>query len=1091
MKRVAILVFTAAFLYASALRSSAQIFTLLHSFVTSDGAQPYAALAVSKNALYSTTKFGGSTGNGTVFTINTDGTGFNVLHNFSYDDGGDIESDLLLSGGILYGTAYQGCIDYEGGLFTLSTNGSGFIDDYTFYGLANGSAPKAGLILADNILYGTTSGGGSTNDAGTIFSVQTNGVNLDTLFVFSGTNGNDPWGDLVLGGDVLYGTTYNGGTANGGVIFSIQTNGAGFTVLHNFTSADGLSPQAGLILAGDTLYGTASVGGAFQGGTLFSIKTNGTGFTVLHEFSNVPTNGNNPVASLLLLTNVLYGTTDNGGEFDAGTVFSINTNGTGFNIIYSFSGNTNDGGNPDAPVVLVGDSLYGTSVGGGATGNGAVYGLQIFGLVFDFVPTPQIDVPVGAGGGFFGSAQSLTFPQATLLYQWRINGVDIPGATDTFLPYSDAQPTNGGNVTLTVGDGAEAQTTQPAEFSVSVATSASGNDNFVNRFDLGAEPSGVVSSSNGNATKEPGEPDILPGNPGGRSIWFRWTPVNSGSVVFTTQGSTFDTIMGAYTGRSVSNLTAVPSAVNDDDSGGYLTSLVSFNYTAGTEYEIVVDGYRAASGYVVLNWTTENYPSPYPAILQAPPAQTVVSNGSSVTFVCQASFGTPTWYFNGQQTGITGTNFTISSVGDTNVGSYVAEVSGGGGVTATQPAHLQVNTLEDGTTDTNSIVYTKFLASSGAVNDSPSFRPHKLGGGDTGGFSVSQTFSTVGAQGEPGEPAIDGQIGGSPVWYAYIAPTNGSMVVSTAGSGFNTLLGIFIGPGDSFSTLTNIAAGYTTNRTLNGQPRLLLTNVPAGQTNYIVVDGYLGASGVVHLNIGFGNPVTITNPPQNQLAAAGGTATFTVGATGSTPFKYAWQFNGTNLSGATSETLTIANVQTAKAGTYTVVVSNLISAASNSATLSVGALPTITTQALSHTVAPGSTAKLKVTATGTPPLTYQWTFDGNSIGTNGPALSVTNFQATNEGTYNVVVSNALGSVTGSNALVLLNAPLRVGAFSLSGGLFQLQLIGAAGSNYALEASSNLFTWTTLFTNKATNGFLILEDTNAGTLDWRFYRGVTN
>ena len=1088
MKRAALFVLTAAFLYAAAPQSSAQVFTLLHSFVTTDGAQPQAGLTVSGNALYSTTKFGGSSGNGTVFTINTDGTGFNVLHNFVYTDGGDIDSDLLLSGGILYGTAYQGDIGYQGGLFTLSTNGSGFIDDYTFTGGADGGAPKAGLILADNILYGTASGGGTTNDDGTIFSVQTNGVNLVTLFAFSGTNGSDPWGDLVLGGDVLYGTTYSGGTANGGVIFSIQTNGGSFTVLHSFTSAGGLSPQAGLILAGDTLYGTASVGGAFQGGSLFSIKTNGTGFTVLHVFSGVTTNGNNPMASLLLLTNVLYGTTDNGGEFDAGTVFSINTNGTGFNVIYSFSGNSNDGGNPDAPVFLVGDSLYGTTVGGGTTGNGAVYGLQIFGLVFDFVPQPQIDVSVGAGGGFFGSAQSLTSPQAALLYQWRLNGVDIPGATDTFLPYSDAQPTNGGNVTLTVGDGTSAETTVPAEFSVNVATAASGNNNFSNRFNLGAEPNGVVTSGNTNATKEPGEPDILPGNPGGRSIWFRWTPVNSGSAVFTTQGSTFDTIMGVYTGSSVSNLTVVPSAVNDDDSGGFLTSMVSFNYSPGTEYEIAVDGYRGASGYVVLNWTTVNFPAPYPAIRKAPPEQTIVSNGASVTFVCVPNFGTPSWYFNGQQTGITGTNFTIASVSDTNVGAYVAEVAQGGGVTATQPARLQLNTLQDGTTDTNSVAYYKFLESSGLANTSSSFSPHKLGGGDTGGFSVSQTFSTVGA---PGEPAIDGQIGGSPVWYAYVAPTNGSMVVSTAGSTFNTLLGVFVGPGDSFATLTNVAAGYTTNRVLNGQPRLSVTNVPAGQTNFIVVDGYLGASGVVHLNIGFGNAVSITNPPQNQLGVAGSNATFTVGATGSTPLKYSWQLNGTNIAGATNTSLTIANLQTANAGSYTVVVTNLISAASNSATLSIGALPTITTQAVSHTVSPGSTAKLKVTATGTPPLTYQWMFDGSSIGSNSSALSITNFQSADEGTYNVVVSNSLGAVTGSNALLLLNAPLRVGAFSLNGGTFQLQLIGAVGSNYALQVSSDLLNWTPLFTNKATNGFLILDDTNAGLLDWRFYRGTTN
>jgi uncharacterized repeat protein (TIGR03803 family) len=1091
MKRLAIIIFAAVLLCVSALQSSAQVFTLLHSFVTSDGAQPYAALTVSNNALYSTTKFGGSTENGTIFTINTDGTGFNVLHNFLYTDGGDIEADLLLYNGTLYGTAYQGNIGYQGSLFTISSSGADFTNDYIFTGSSGGGAPKAGLILSDSILYGTTSSGG-TNGDGTVFSVDTNGANLVTLHSFGGADGNDPWGDLVLGGNVLYGTTYTGGAANNGVIFSIQTNGTGFTVLHNFSNTDGTMPQAALILAGDTLYGTASAGGSSFGGTLFSIQTNGSNFTVLHDFNSATTNGNNPMASLLLLTNVFYGTTDNGGEFDAGTVFSINTNGSGFNVIYSFSGNTNDGGNPDAPVVLIGDSLYGTTVGGGSTGNGTVFGLQIFGLAFTFAPTAQTNVQPGEGGGFFGSAESFSFPNATLLYQWRLNGVDVPGQTDEFFPYSDAQPTNGGNVTLTVGDGTEALTSVPAEFSVSVATSASGNDNFVNRFNLGAEPSGVVSSSNAGATREPGEPEILPGNPGGASIWFRWKPVNSGSIVFTTQGSTFDTIMGAYTGSDVSNLTAVPSAVNDDDSGGYLTSKVSFNYSAGTEYEIVVDGYRGAEGYVVLNWATESVTAPYPAIFQAPPPQTVVANGAAVTFVCEANFGTPAWYFNGQETGVTGTNFTIESVGDTNVGAYVAEVTGGGGFTVTQPARLQLNTLQDGTSDSNSVAYYKFLESSATASAPSSAKVRKLGGGgDTGGFSVSQTFSTVGAQGEPGEPAIDGQIGGSPCWYAYVAPTNGSMVVSTAGSSFNTLLGIFIGPGNSFATLTNIGAGYTTNRVLNGQPRISVPDVPQGQTNYIVVDGYLGASGVVHLKIGFGNPVVITNPPQNQLALAGGNATFTVGAMGSTPLSYMWQFSGTNIPGATNASLTIANVRAANTGSYTAVVSNLISSVSNSATLSLGTLPAITAQPLSSTVAVNSTATLSVTATGVPSPAYQWMFDGIGLGSNSSTLSITNFAAANEGSYNVVVSNSLGVVNSSNAVLLLNAPLRLGGPSWNGSTFQLQLIGVAGGNYAFQASSDLINWTSLLTNDATNGFLNLADTNAGNFDWRFYRAVTN
>jgi hypothetical protein len=390
------------------------------------------------------------------------------------------------------------------------------------------------------------------------------------------------------------------------------------------------------------------------------------------------------------------------------------------------------------------------------------------------------------------------------------------------------------------------------------------------------------------------------------------------------------------------------------------------------------------------------------------------------------------------------------------------------------------------------MAWNKFLDSANAGYSNPgltSFR--KLdGGGDTRGFSVAQTFSTVGAAGEPGEPSIDGQIGGAPVWYTYVTPTNGAMLIDTAGSSFNTLLGAFIGSGDSFATLTNVGASFTTNRLLNGQPQIYIPNVPKGQTNFIVVDGYNGASGTVHLNINLGAPVVIATPPQSQFVIAGSNAAFTVDATGSTPLSYLWQFNGANIAGATNGSVIVSNVQTANIGLYTVVVSNLFAAASNSATLSLGTVPVIATQPLSHTAAAGSTVNLSITASGTPPPAYQWMFNGGGIGTNGSALSIPDFEAGSQGSYSVAVSNAVGAAASSNALVLLNT-LLLDAPSFNGSAFNLQLVGAAGGNYVLQASTNLLTWTPLFTNNATNGFLLLTDTNARKFDRRFYRGVTN
>lgn len=112
---------------------------------------------------------------------------------------------------------------------------------------------------------------------------------------------------------------------------------------------------------------------------------------------------------------------------------------------------------------------------------------------------------------------------------------------------------------------------------------------------------GHWAGSNIAATKEAGEPNHA-GNAGGTSIWFRWQAPSSGSVTIDTIGSNFDTMLGVYTGSSVSALNLIAS--NDDIVlGQNISSSVTFNAVAGTTYRIVVDGYAADSGNVKLNWT--------------------------------------------------------------------------------------------------------------------------------------------------------------------------------------------------------------------------------------------------------------------------------------------------------------------------------------------------------------------------------------------------------------------------------------------------------------------------------------------------------
>lgn len=123
------------------------------------------------------------------------------------------------------------------------------------------------------------------------------------------------------------------------------------------------------------------------------------------------------------------------------------------------------------------------------------------------------------------------------------------------------------------------------------------NNNFVDRITLSGSRISIT-GTNLLATKEAGEPNHA-GNTGGRSVWWQWTPAASGTVVLDTLGSTFDTTLGVYTGTSVNGLTTVAS--NDDIGGGNLSSRVSFQATAGTPYQIAVDGYNAQTGNINLN----------------------------------------------------------------------------------------------------------------------------------------------------------------------------------------------------------------------------------------------------------------------------------------------------------------------------------------------------------------------------------------------------------------------------------------------------------------------------------------------------------
>ena len=399
-------------------------FTNLHTFTAGifDGANPYGRLILSSNTLYGTTLNGGSQSSGTVFAINADGTGYTNLHGFTtisgpiYNniDGANPYCGLILSSNTLYGAAMNGGGGTNfgsGTIFAITTNGTGFRILHTFsqiHGSTNndGASPYGGLILSGNTLYGTADQGGwysafVSSGNGTVFAVNADGTGFTNLHSFGPGNYNssgqyvnsdgcNPRAELILSSNTLYGTAFQGGSYGYGTVFAINTNGTSFRILHNFTAlsgsspstnSDGANPSAGLILSGNKLYGTASTGGKWGYGTVFAINTDGAGFTNIYNQYGISS-----YAGLILSGNALYGTAYvyNNAASDFGDVFAVNIDGTGIIDLHTFNyiapGNNhinNDGFNPNAGLILSGNTLYGTATVGGSSGKGTLFSLTL------------------------------------------------------------------------------------------------------------------------------------------------------------------------------------------------------------------------------------------------------------------------------------------------------------------------------------------------------------------------------------------------------------------------------------------------------------------------------------------------------------------------------------------------------------------------------------------------------------------------------------------------------------------------------------------------------------------------------------------
>jgi hypothetical protein len=363
---------------------------------------------------------------------------------------------------------------------------------------------------------------------------------------------------------------------------------------------------------------------------------------------------------------------------------------------------------------------------------------------------------------------------------------------------------------------------------VNPSTTTPVNDNFANATVISGT-SITVTGSNKGATKETGEPNHG-GNVGGHSVWWSWTAPSSGSVTITTKGSSFDTLLGVYTGSSVTTLTSI--AQNDDDpAGGTTTSKVTFNAIAGTVYQIAVDGYGGATGTITLNVSLAAANTPLA------PTGLTASNGTfgdGVHLAWTASAGASA-YEVWRATTNSSSSATKVSTTDVTTTSFIDTTA-----TAGQTYYYFVKAKNTAGTSGFSASASGYRATAGPINDNFANRIA------LSGTSVTVTGSNSNATKEAGEPNHGGNAGGRSVWYTWTAPSSGTVTIDTHSSNFDTLLGVYTG--NSVSSLTTIAendddpsGGTTTSR--------VTFAVTAGTVYQIAVDGYGGAAGSITLNI--------------------------------------------------------------------------------------------------------------------------------------------------------------------------------------------------------------------------------------------------
>jgi len=424
-----------------------------------------------------------------------------------------------------------------------------------------------------------------------------------------------------------------------------------------------------------------------------------------------------------------------------------------------------------------------------------------------------------------------------------------------------------------------------------------------------------------------------------------------------------------------------------------------------------------------------------------------VNEGSSANFSATVtSFPSPTlqWQKNGMNiSGATNSTFVISPVSVADAGSYTLVATNSAGSATSSPAELTVTdsppviTSQPAARTVTEAGNTSFIVT--ATGTGPLFYQWRKGGVDipdqtSATLSLTNVQTTDAGSYDVIISNVVGSVTSAVVTLTVQVPASISTqplsqtVVASTSVSFSV-----VATGDPAPTYQWRKDG--SNLTGQTSSTLDLNNVDLAEAgDYdVVITNAVGSLTSESATLTVRVPVTITTQPQSQTLSEGATLSLNVGAGGFPAPTYQWRKEGIPISGATASSYTKMGVIETDAGTYDVVISNVVGEVTSSpAGLTVNVAPSITAQPKAKTIIEGANTSFSVTAIGTGPLSFQWRKGGGEIsGQTATSLSLPNVQTADAGSYDVVISNVVGSVISEAVNLTVQVPVSISTQPLS------------------------------------------------------------